>query len=165
MSAAAATMDRQAALVAAIDALNAAYGHAIDDDRLEQWPDFFAEDCVYRVIARENVEAGLPAAVIHCEGRGMLVDRIVALRRANIFPAHYSRHLIGRPLITSIDGDMVDAQTSYAVFQTRADGETKIYSSGKYSDRFIFRESTPVLQKRDCVYDTHRIETLMVTPI
>lgn len=153
------------ALVAQIDAFNTAYGHAIDDDALERWPDFFADDCLYQVIARENVDSGLPAAVMYCEGRGMLVDRIVALRRANIYPAHYSRHLIGGAMITARNGAWVHAQASYVVFQTREDGNTKIYNAGKYVDRFVWKEGALVLARRDCIYDTHRIATLLVTPI
>ena len=49
------------------------YAHAIDEDRLEQWPTFFAESCRYRVIPRENHARGLPACLIDCRGRAMLV--------------------------------------------------------------------------------------------
>jgi 3-phenylpropionate/cinnamic acid dioxygenase small subunit len=34
------------------------YYNVLDDVRLEQWPAFFTEDCAYRVIPRENYEAG-----------------------------------------------------------------------------------------------------------
>lgn len=154
-----------AALRAEIDAFNIAYGHCIDDDALEKWPDFFTSDCHYQIIARENVDAGLPAAVMFCDSRGMLVDRVVALRKANIFPEHYSRHLVGGALIIGDDGGVVRAQASYVVFQTRADGETKIYNAGKYVDRFVRIDGALRLARRDCVYDTHRIATLLVTPI
>lgn len=159
------TVSADPALVAEIDAFNVRYGHLIDDDKLEQWPDLFTEDCLYQVIGRENVDSGLPAAVIYCEGRGMLVDRIVALRHANIYPAHYSRHLIGGAMITGVEGGVISAQTSYVVFQTREDGETKIYSAGKYVDRFVRADGELRLSRRDCVYETHRIMTLIVTPI
>lgn len=153
------------ALLAQVDAFNSAYGHAIDDDALETWPDFFADECLYQVIARENVDSGLPGAVIYCDSRGMLVDRIVALRKANIYPEHYSRHVIGGAMITAAGEREVEAQASYVVFQTRADGETKLYNAGKYVDRFVRRDGGLLLASRTCVYDTHRIATLLVTPI
>lgn len=148
-----------------VDSLNAAYGMCLDDGRLEEWPAFFVDDCLYQVIARENVDNGLPAAVMYCDSMGMLVDRVVALRRANVFPEHFSRHLISRAMITGVEGEMVMAQTSYAVLQTRNDGETRIYNAGKYIDRLIVEEGAAKLVSRTCVYDTHRIATLLATPI
>ena len=35
--------------------LNARYVHAIDDDRLEDWPEFFTEKGRYRITTAENV--------------------------------------------------------------------------------------------------------------
>ena len=45
-------------LLAEIAEFNAAYAHCIDDDQLEQWPDYFTEVCEYRIIPRENVDLG-----------------------------------------------------------------------------------------------------------
>ncbi|EXS69433.1 MULTISPECIES: aromatic-ring-hydroxylating dioxygenase subunit beta [unclassified Sphingobium] len=148
-----------------IDSLNAAYGLCLDDGRLEDWPEFFVEDCLYQVIARENVDNGLPAAVMYCDSKGMLVDRVVALRHANVFPEQFSRHLISRAVVTGSDGNTVTAEASYAVLQTRNDGETRIYNAGKYIDRLLVKDGAARLISRTCVYDTHRIATLLATPI
>ena len=148
-----------------IEALNAAYAHCIDDDRLEQWPEFFADPCEYQIIPRENADAGLPAAIIYCDSRGMLIDRVVALRKANIYPRHYSRHLLGGTLITGVNADVIASQTSYVVLQTRVDGETRVYNAGKYVDEMVRIDGALRLRRRLCIFDTHRIETLMVTPI
>lgn len=149
----------------AVNVLNTEYAHCIDDGRLEQWPDFFVEDCVYQIIGRENVEAGLPAAVMFCDSRGMLIDRVVAHRKANVYPEHTSRHLVGNCRITGTDGDVIRAETSYVVFQTRLDGETKIFNAGKYVDEIVQIGAELKYRRRSCVYDTHRIQTLLVTPI
>jgi anthranilate 1,2-dioxygenase small subunit len=148
-----------------VDSLNAAYGLCLDDARLEEWPEFFTEDCLYQVIARENVDNGFPAAVMYCDSKGMLIDRVVALRRANVFPEHYSRHLISRAVITGVVGSAVTAQANYAVLQTRNDGETRIYNAGKYVDRIIVTDGVAKLASRSCIYDTHRIATLLATPL
>lgn len=149
----------------AVNVLNTAYAHCIDNDTLESWPDFFVADCVYQVIGRENVEAGLPAAVMFCDSKGMLVDRVVALRKANVYPEHTSRHLVGNCLITGVDGDVIRAEANYVVFQTRLDGETKIFNAGKYVDEIVTIDGALKFRSRTCVYDTHRIQTLLVTPI
>jgi anthranilate 1,2-dioxygenase small subunit len=42
----------------------------------------------------------------------MLVDRIVSLRRANIFPAHAYRHILGPTRVVSSNEQIVSAQTN-----------------------------------------------------
>lgn len=163
-----ATMNESnAALQGEIDSLNAAYGLCLDDNRLEDWPDFFVEDCLYNIIARENVDLDLPASVMYCDSKGMLHDRVAALRQANIFPEHYNRHIIGRSEIKQLENDLIFAEASYAVFQTRNDGESRIYNVGKYVDRLVRTEGEGTLRisQRSCVYDTHRLATLLATPI
>jgi len=46
------------ALRQAIHELIAACVECIDDDRLEEWPGFFAENCHYLITSRENHAAG-----------------------------------------------------------------------------------------------------------
>ncbi len=63
-----------------IETLNADYAHCIDDDRLEQWPEFFTADGRYRVVTRENHDLGLPVSLIYCDGGGLkLAERTVVL--------------------------------------------------------------------------------------
>lgn len=152
-------------LLAEIAEFNAAYALCIDDDRLEQWPEFFAAECLYRILPRENVDLGLPAAILYLDNQGMLADRVVALRKANIYPAHYSRHVVGAPVLLNEDADGIHAQASYLLLQTRMDGKSQIYSAGKYVDRFVHVEGRLRLRQRDVIFDTHRIETLLSTPI
>lgn len=141
------------------------YAHCIDDDRLESWPDFFAESCTYRVISREDHARGLPAGVITCTSRGMLRDRIVALRNANIYEPHVYRHLISaiRPRANA-DGTW-SVQTGYAVIRTMQEGDVSIFSSGKYLDRVVFEGGTPRFSERVVVFDSCRIHTLLVIPL
>jgi 3-phenylpropionate/cinnamic acid dioxygenase small subunit len=51
--------------------LNAAYAATIDADRLEAWPDFFVEDCLYKITHRRGYGAG----IIYADSRAMLRDR------------------------------------------------------------------------------------------
>ena len=141
------------------------YVAAIDDGRLEEWPDFFVDDCEYKIIPRENTDLGLPAAIIYCDSKGMLRDRVVALRKANIYPVHYCRHLISNTRIISESEGIIHAESSYGVFHTRNDGETTIYNVGKYVDRIVHNEGKLKYLSKHCIFDTHLINTLLVTPI
>lgn len=156
-------------LSALVDDLNAAYAECIDGDRLEDWPAFFADPCLYRIVPRENADATLPLALIYCDSRGMLEDRIVAHREANIYGPHVYRHVIGRAHLTGIDGNTVDARTNYAVYRTWLDaasyGESMLYSVGEYRDRISVEGEKAVIVERTVVVDTARIDSLLATPL
>jgi anthranilate 1,2-dioxygenase small subunit len=47
-----------------IEELYTEYAHVLDDGELEQWPDFFTEDCLYQIVSRENRERALPLALM-----------------------------------------------------------------------------------------------------
>ena len=145
--------------------LNAIHAEWIDDDRLEECPELFADDCIYKVIARENHERNLSLSAIFCDSKGMLVDRIISLRKANIFPVHSYRHILGPTRIVSEHELKVTAQTNYAVFMTRADGHTEIYNAGKYIDEIDCSGGHPLFISKVAVFDTNVIDTMMVRPI
>lgn len=148
-----------------VERLQSRYVECIDDDRLEEWPDFFVEDCSYRVVPRENADRDLPIAVIDCDSRGMLLDRIVSLRNANVYPEHFYRHLISNVNIKGIENGEIMAQTNYLVLSTRNDGVTRIYNAGRYVDRIVNVGGELRFKQKLVVFDTSRIDTLMVRPI
>jgi anthranilate 1,2-dioxygenase small subunit len=141
------------------------YVSALDNNQLEAWPDFFTEDCLYEIIPKENFDAGLPAPVIYCRNRGMLRDRVVSLRNANIFEAHTYRHMTGGLVISNADADIVEAISSYAVVITGQKGESEIYQAGCYHDEIVKIDGEWRYRKKRVVYDTLRVQTLLATPV
>lgn len=155
----------KAELISEISELNALHAELIDDDRLEEWPELFAEKCKYSVVPRENHDRGLPVATIFCDSRGMLVDRVVSLRRANIFPVHHYRHILSTSRIQKISSDVVTAQTNYLVLQTRNIGQSYVYNTGKYIDEISFDDGKFLFRSKVAIFDTDLVDTLMVRPI
>jgi anthranilate 1,2-dioxygenase small subunit len=149
-----------------VEDLVARHAELIDEDRLEEWPELFTEDCVYKIISRENVDRGLPISAIFCDSRKMLVDRVVSLRQANIYPTHHYRHVLSTTRLDMAEGGLIKARTNYVVFQTRNNGETSIYNAGRYLDEIV-RDADGALRFKSklAVFDTNRIDTLMVRPI
>ena len=149
----------------AVDDLLARYARCIDDDQLEQWPAFFTEHARYIVRSQENASRGLPTAAMYCDSRAMLVDRVVALRNANIYESHRYRHLISCTVLEDITAQALTAVSNYVVFRTRTNGATDIFSAGGYRDRIVVEcESLRFAEKR-VTFDTDRIDTLLVTPL
>ncbi|RLA16031.1 MAG: hypothetical protein DRQ52_00515 [Gammaproteobacteria bacterium] len=60
---------------------------------------------------------------------------------------------------------MITVQSNYLVLQTLLDGETKVYNAGKYVDEIVREDGELKFKKKHCIFDTYRIQTLMVTPI
>lgn len=145
--------------------LLAEYAHAIDDDRLEEWPEFFTDDCSYRMINRENHEKGRVVGIMDCSSKGMLQDRILALREANVFEPHTYRHILSATRITGQNGNVYNVETSFLVIRTMQEGDMSVFCTGKYIDEIVLADTGPRFRKRLVVCDSNRIDTLIVIPI
>lgn len=154
---------------ALVEDLNAAYAQCIDEDRLEAWPDFFAERCLYQVLPRENADRGLALGLIRCDSRGMLADRVVAHREANIYGPHAYRHVVGSVQVTGEREGLLEARANFAVYRTWLDavayGSSELYVVGEYRDRIEVVEGAGRFVERTVVIDTCRIDSLLATPL
>ena len=141
--------------------LMAEYGMALDEDRLEDWVELFDEDCDYRVVTRENVEQGLPNVLMWCDNKNMLRDRVESYRHVNEYNLHYDRHVIG-PLRMLGDSTF---ETSYSLFQTDLEGNSRLFSVGRYRVEAVMKDGVAKLKTVLVVADTGTIPSLLATPI
>lgn len=148
-----------------IEAFMADYVHAIDTDRLEEWPNYFTEDAVYQVRTRENHECGLPLNVMSCSGSGMFRDRISALRTANIYEPHVYCHLIGPFRILDCNPRSARTESNFQVIRTMVDGAMSIFACGRAFDTFAIGSDALKLSERIIVLDSRQIDTLLVIPL
>lgn len=95
----------------------------------------------------------------------MLSDRITSLRKANVFEPHTYRHLTSGLEIRPLDADTIEMQSNYVVVQTLTDGDSRVYQAGRYFDRVVRTAQDWRYQRKRAVYDTSRVQTLLVTPI
>ena len=148
-----------------VERLLANYVQCIDEDRLEAWPDFFVDDCLYQVIAKENAERGLPVAAIFCDSKGMLADRIVSLRHANVYERHQYRHIVSSIVIGAVSDNVTQVQSNYVVYRTRTNGVTEVYNTGMYNDKIVAADGQLLFKEKIVTFDTNRIDSLLVTPL
>lgn len=141
------------------------YVGVVDSGKLEHWDSFFTDDCRYRVIARENHDAGLTHCAIYCKGVGMVRDRAGAIRDSTYYAPRHVRHFLGRTRVTAIAGDVIDAHTSFQVVESISDKEPYILMVGEYIDRIVGRPGAFRFQDRTCVYDNYRIFNSLVYPV
>lgn len=145
--------------------LIAAYAEVIDDDRLEEWPDFFIENCRYLITSRQAHEAGYRHGVVYAASRGMLVDRILALRRANIFEPHRYRHIIGPIRIGRIADGIVEVRSNFIAVRIMHDGEQNLFAVGRYLDKIAVDAEPYRFIERLVILDSDKIDTLLVIPL
>jgi anthranilate 1,2-dioxygenase small subunit len=148
----------------AIEDLFADYAEAIDNGALEQWPGFFTEDGEYQIITRESHDARLPIGLMYCGNRGMMEDRVQALRTANIYEPHAYRHLLGRPRFERM-ADEVAVRSNVCVFRIAQDGDTVVFATGQYLDRVVEASGVLRFKSRRVVLDSRRVDILLVLPL
>jgi anthranilate 1,2-dioxygenase small subunit len=146
-------------------AMLADYGWLIDEGRLDEWLELFSEQCVYKVVPRENIALGLSGFLILCESKDMLRDRIMSLRQANKYNIHTPRHVIGLPRFRRIDARSFAAEMSYAVFQSNQDGESRLFSVGTYTDRIEIENGVARLREKIVIVDTFSVPSLLAVPL
>jgi anthranilate 1,2-dioxygenase small subunit len=156
-------IDRETAWL--ISQAQAEYARCIDSDELERWPDFFADSCFYTITTADNYREGLAAGLIWADTKGMLTDRVSALREANIYERHSYRHILGQPLARPGEPGEPRTETSFLVVRIMRDGASDVFASGRYLDRWTLRGGTPKLRERVVVCDSKRIDTLLALPL
>jgi 3-phenylpropionate/cinnamic acid dioxygenase small subunit len=149
-----------------IAALNAECARTLDSGRLEGWPGYFLEHCLYKVTTADNYEKGYAAGLIYADSRAMLVDRIMALRQANIYERQRYRHILGMPLIGAETNGQVAVESSFLVVRTMRDGQMSVFAAGVYLDRVAPDDSGRWrYAERVVVCDSQRIDTLLAIPL
>jgi 3-phenylpropionate/cinnamic acid dioxygenase small subunit len=154
-----------ASLSVALVQLNADYARAIDDDRLEDWPDFFTESCLYSITSADNHRQGLPLGVMYADSKAMVRDRVTALRRANIYERQTYRHVVGLPAILGDTDGGLRAETPFLVVRIMRDGRMDLFATGRYVDVLAEEAGALRLRERVVVCDSNRVDTLLAIPL
>jgi anthranilate 1,2-dioxygenase small subunit len=145
--------------------LNARYASTIDNDHLEDWPDYFTEACLYRITTKEDFDEGLSLGIIYATTKNMLIDRVTSLRDANIYEAQNYRHILSIPIISSYKSSILKVETNFLVIRTMHDSDSIIFAAGQYLDQIIDVDSDLYFLERTVVTDSRRFDTLLAIPL
>jgi 3-phenylpropionate/cinnamic acid dioxygenase small subunit len=161
----AAVLDRPVAITRdAVRDLYDDYYAALDEVRLHDWPDFFTEACLYRVIPRENHEAGYTLCTMQAESRGMLKDRVTGLTRTQMYAPRYYRRFPTAPRIVGEDGGAVLVRHNLLLVQTLVDKTSDIVLSAVCHDRIVSDGGRLRFAERIVVFDSEMIPNSLVYP-
>jgi len=145
--------------------INADYARALDDDRLEDWPEFFTDPCLYVITSADNHRQGFAAGVVYADSKGMLHDRVAALRQANIYERHTYRHLVGLPAVIGEEDGHARAETPFLVVRIMRDGRMDLFATGRYLDLLVDDGRALRFRERVVVCDSNRFDTLLAIPL
>ena len=165
MIAAAPGLDVALGLRARLADLYCAYENALNDGELERWPELFIDACVYKVIPRENHEQGFPVALIYCESRNMLIDRVVALRETALYAPRIVRRITSGVCVRAIDADGLRLTANFALFESMPDQPSELFLCGRYQDRVVDDGGALRFAERLCIYDSTIVPTSLVYPV
>jgi salicylate 5-hydroxylase small subunit len=149
----------------AIADLNADYAACLDQREFERWPEFFADDCVYKLQPRENFDRGLPLATMAYESKGMLLDRVHAVTQTLFHIPYATRHIVGWPRVTLAADGHIEAETSYTVVRVRENELPEVFSIGRYLDRIVDTGARLLFRQRLCIFDNALIANSVIYPI
>jgi 3-phenylpropionate/cinnamic acid dioxygenase small subunit len=148
-----------------IEEFHADYCWTLDCGDVERWPEYFTDDAVYRITARENADAGLPVGLVYADSKAMIRDRAFALKHTQMYAPRTLQHLVTNVRVLQVTGEAIKAQSNYLLLQTLVDGPTTIQQSGRYYDTFVRKGAKLLLKERQCIYDTVLIANDLVLPV
>lgn len=147
-----------------IEEFHAEYCWTLDCGDVERWPDYFADDAVYRITARENADAGLRVGLVYADSRAMIRDRAFAIKHTQMYAPRSMQHFVTNVRVLQAQ-DAIKAQSNYLLLQTLVDGPTTIHQAGRYYDTFVRAGGRLLIRERQCVYDTVLIANDLVLPV
>ena len=148
-----------------IQRLYADYATAVDSGQFDSWPEFFTEQCVYKLQPRENHERGFPLATLFLTSKGMLKDRVYGITETLYHDPYYQRHVVGAPIVRKVEEGRIYSEANYAVFRTKYDKESTVFNVGRYLDIIVQTSEGFKFAERVCVYDSEMIPNSIIYPI
>ena len=148
-----------------LQALYTDYALAVDSGHWDAWPEFFTDECEYKLQPRENHERGFPLSTLSFESKGMLMDRAYAIRETLFHDPYYQRHVVGTPVVREVRDGVIHSEANYAVFRTKYNKDSTVFKVGRYIDEVVSTPQGLKFAKRWCIYDSEMIPNSIIYPI
>jgi salicylate 5-hydroxylase small subunit len=145
--------------------LYADYASAVDSGDWDLWPDFFVDECSYRLVPRENHERGFPLATLSFESKGMLRDRVYGIRETLFHDPYYQRHVVGAPLVRASEPGRIRSEANYAVFRTKLNELSTVFNVGRTLDVVVRTPAGLKFESRLVIYDSEMIPNSIIYPL
>ncbi len=146
--------------------LYADYAAAVDSGHWDLWPEFFTDECSYRLQPRENHERGFPLATLSFESKGMLKDRVYGIRETLFHDPYYQRHVVGAPIVRKVDAEgRFTAKPTTRCFAPSCRRSRPCSTSAATIDEVVRTPQGLKFASRLVVYDSEMIPNSIIYPI
>jgi 3-phenylpropionate/cinnamic acid dioxygenase small subunit len=149
----------------ALEEVYADYIGCLDEERFEDWPAFFTDPCVYKIVPRENFERGLPLATWLCESRGYLLDRVVAIRKTAMYAPRTMRRMVSAIRVLGWEGETLRVRANYLALETLQDELTRVFNVGQYHDILVAEGGRLRFREKVCVFDSALVPNSLIYPL
>jgi anthranilate 1,2-dioxygenase small subunit len=95
----------------------------------------------------------------------MLQDRILSMRRANIFEPNGYRHMVCGTRLLSSTGDAHILESNFFVARIMESGTTMLFTTGLYRDTVVEAEGALRHREKIVICDSALVDTLLVIPL
>ena len=143
----------------------ARYAECLDGGRLQQWPEFFLETCVYRITTRRNLRLGPDEDFASIASRAAMFDRIVAIGQSEDYEPHMQRHTISNFRVQAASAQELRTQANFQILRTFPDQRTEFFLSGSYNDRVAVSSGRLHFREKICVLDSDIAPVSLTYPI
>jgi anthranilate 1,2-dioxygenase small subunit len=145
--------------------LNEDYARCLDENRLDDWPGHFTDNGVYKIMPRENLDSGLPGALLTFDSNAMRRDRVLCIRDINIYDIHVSRHFLGGSQVVR-RGDAFAIRTNFQVLHSDNEGRSALFATGEYRDLVVRHGPDAFLfQEKIIVLDSFNVPSQLAEPL
>src|SRR5258708_37060223 len=137
----------------------------LDEERCEEWPEFFVEKCLYKIVPRETLERGLPLATWLCESKGYLADRVSAIRKTAVYAPRYVRRMVSGLRVLGWKEGMLEVRANYVALETLQDELTRVFNTGQYRDKLVVEEGRLKFKEKLCIFDSLLVPNSLIYPL
>lgn len=148
-----------------LEDLYADYAACLDEERFEDWPEFFTDPCLYKIVPRENFERGLPLATWLCESKGYLVDRVTAIRKTAVYAPRYVRRMVSGIRVLGWTNAVLEVRASYLALETLQDELTRVFNAGQYRDKVVVEDGRLRFREKLCIFDSILVPNSLIYPL
>jgi 3-phenylpropionate/cinnamic acid dioxygenase small subunit len=141
------------------------YSETLCDLKIADWPEYFTDICLYRVVSRPNHDRGQLIGPMFAENKGALKDRVVAIRETLVYSARSLTHLVNGVRIVSSEESTLRTRSMLAVYQTLIDGTTQLQLVGRTFDAIDASGPELKFRERVVVFDTELLAGALVYPV
>ena len=141
------------------------YAECLDGGRLQVWPEFFLDSCLYRVTTLRNLRLGPDGDLMSLSTRTAMFDRIVAIGQSEDYEPHAQRHIVSNFRIQAASDEELRAQANFQILRTFPDRRTEYFVSGMYNDRIAIAAGRLHFREKICILDSDVPPDSLIHPI